>query len=144
MVVRPAGRGKPSKARIWDALGGHIASGSVLVHDMEKSHSVLVDRLGLASERHNAVALRGMPDRDNPLDPVNDACNLVKRFLGAHPGFRRVDLPGYLDLFSVAMNEPTDKMEKAAMLLDRAMLYPKTLRFREFYNVTPRSEEGEE
>lgn len=142
-VARPAGRGKPSKARIWDAMGGHIAPGSTLVHDMEKSHSVLVERLGLASERHNAAALRGVPDRDNPLDPVNDACDLVKRFLGAHPGFRREDLPGYLDLFSIAMNEPADKMEKAAMLLDRAMLCPKTLRFREFYNVSPRSGEGE-
>ena len=38
------------------------------------------------------------------------------------------------------MNDPVDKMEKAAMVLDRAMRYPKTVRFREFYNVKPRSE----
>lgn len=75
----------------------------------------------------------------NPLQPVNRMCFLLKCFLRAHSGFNRGDIQGYLDLFSVAMNEPKDKLEKAALVLDRAMLYPNTLRFRDFYNVKPRS-----
>ena len=37
--------------------------------------------------------------------------------------------------FGTALNA----VEKAAMVLDRAMRCPKTVRFREFYNVKPRS-----
>lgn len=136
-----AGLGKPSRARAWAALGGHIAPGSTLVHDMEASHAVLVERLGLADERHNARALKGVPDGENPLAPVNRMCCFVERFLRSHPGFDRDDLQGYLDLLHVAMNPPRDKLEKVAFVLDRAMRCPKTLRFREFYNVRPSSDE---
>jgi hypothetical protein len=41
----------------------------------------------------------------------------------------------------VISNPPKDRMEKAAFVLDRAMRCPKTLRFRSFYNVKPRSTE---
>ena len=63
---------------------------------------------------------------------------LLKRFLGAHPGFDRSDLQGYLNLFHVIANPPEDKMEKAAVVLNRAMQCPKTVRFRSFYNVKAR------
>lgn len=134
------GFGKPSKSRTWKAFGEHIAPGSTLVHDMEGAHAVLVDRLSLKSEAHNARLLRGVPDDLNPLQPVNRMCYLVQYFLRCHSGFDRDDIQGYLDLFSVAMNAPSDKLEKAALVLDRAMLCPNTLRFRDFYNVKPRSE----
>ena len=65
---------------------------------------------------------------------------LLKSFLRAHSGFSRDDLDGYLNLFHVIMNEPENKLEKAAMVLDRAIRCPKTVRFRKFYNVKPRSE----
>ena len=55
-------------------------------------------------------------------------------------GSSRDDLDGYPSLFHVIMNEPEDRLEKAAMVLDRATRCPKTVRFREFYNVKPRSE----
>ena len=38
------------------------------------------------------------------------------------------------------MNPPADKMEKAAMVLGGAMLTPKSLSFRSFYGISPRSE----
>ena len=140
IYLRREGLGKTSKTKTWDAFGGHIAKGSRLVHDMEGAHDVLVSRLELRSERHNSKLLKGLPDKDNPLEPVNRICYLLKCFLGAHSGFDRDDLQGYLDLFSVAVNEPSNKLEKVAMVLDRAMRCPKTLRFREYYNVNPRSE----
>lgn len=133
------GLGKPSKARVWGAYGGHIASGSRIDHDMERAHDVLVDRLGLDSTVHNSRLIRLLPDKENPLREVNRLCFLLELFLNSHSGFDREDLDGYLDLFWVAMNPPEDKLEKVAMVLDRAMRYPKTLRFREFYNVHARS-----
>lgn len=139
-VLVHEGLGKPSRGRTWGALGAHIAPGSLLVHDKEGSHAVLVERLGLSDERHDARLLKGVPDRLNPLDPVNRACCMVQSFLGAHSGFDRADLQGYLDVLWVATNPPSDKLEKVAFVLDRAMRCPKTLRFRDFYNVKPSSE----
>lgn len=133
------GLGKTSKSKTWEAFGSHIGKGSKLVHDMEGAHDILVSKLGLESERHNSKLLKGVPDELNPLGPVNRVCFLLKRFLKSHSGFDRDDLPGYLDLFSVAVNAPEDKLEKVAMVLDRAMRCPKTLRFRDFYNVNSSS-----
>jgi len=134
------GLGKPSMARTQKAFGSHIAPGSRLIHDLEKAHGILVRGLGLTDEKHNASLLKGIPDDLNPLNPVNRLCFLLKSFLRSHPGFARADMQGYLDLFHVMMNDPHEKMEKAALVLDRAMRYPKTLRFREFYNVNSKSE----
>lgn len=136
------GKGMTTTVKTWDAFGNRIASGSRLVHDMETAHNKLVRELRLKSEAHNGTKLMGTPDELNPLDPVNEMCFLVKSFLRAHSGFDRSDLQGYLDLFYVIANEPHDKMEKAALVLDRAMTFPKIVRFRDFYNVNPRSEEN--
>jgi len=122
-----------------EAFGDSIAVGSKLIHDLEAAHDILVKGLSLTDERHNAKLLKGVPDNLNPLQPVNRMCFLLKAFLGSHPGFDRADIQGYLDLFHVMMNEPQDKMEKAALVLDRAMRCPNTVRFREFYNVNSRS-----
>lgn len=128
-----AGRGKPSKARVWDAYGAHIAEGSHLIHDKERSHAVLVDKLGLHSTAHDSREISKLPDKENPLREVNRLCFLLELFLNSHSGFGREKLGGYLDLFHVMMNPPEDKMEKAALVLDRAMSIPKSLAFREFY-----------
>jgi hypothetical protein len=134
------GVGKTSAAKTWKAFGGHIVPGSSLVHDLESAHNKLVRELGLTSSRYNARLLKGVPDELNPLDPVNRMCFLLKAFLRSHSGFDRGDMQGYLNLFHVMMNPPDDKLEKAAMVLDRAMRYPKTIRFRDFYNTNSRSD----
>lgn len=87
LLVRE-GLGKPSRSATWAAFGGRIERGSTLVHDLYPSHSVLVERLGLASEAHNAGLLKDVPDRLNPLDPVNRACFVLKLLLRAR-GLRR-------------------------------------------------------
>jgi hypothetical protein len=134
------GFGKTSGARTLAAFGTHIARGSLLVHDMEKGHRRLVQELELAEEVHNAKQLMGLDDKDNPLGKINHLHFLLKRFLYSHSGFDRADLEGYLDVFAVMMNPPANKMEKVEFVLNRAMCNPKTLRFRDFYNVNPSSE----
>jgi hypothetical protein len=139
MFVRE-GLGKTNASETWIAFGDHIKPGSTLIHDLEKAHNKLVVDLDLSSESHNAKLLKGVPDELNPLNVVNRMCFLLKAFLRSHSGFNREDMQGYLNLFHVMMNHSPDKLEKAAMVLDRAMRCPNTVRFREFYNVNSRSE----
>ena len=100
---------------------------------MENAHNRLIRELSLESEAYNSKEVSRLPDRDNPLRALNRLSSPVKEFLHRHSGFDRDDIDGWLDLFSVIMNPPDDKMEKAAMVLDRAMSNPKTVRYRDFY-----------
>ncbi len=131
------GRGKPSGARALAAYGPHISRGSELVHDKENSHRALVRELCLTSEAHDSREIKRLPDSENPLWKVNSLCFLLHLFLDGHTGFDRSNFDGWLDLFSVMMNPPEDKLEKAAMVLDRAMSSPKTLRYRDYYKQKP-------
>lgn len=127
------GLGKPSESRTRAAYASHIQKGSHLIHDMERSHKVLVRELDLTEEAHNSKLIKTLPDKENPLCEVNELCYLLELFLNSHSGFDRSRLEGYLDLFYVMMNPPNEKMEKAAYVLDRAMRFPYTLRYREYY-----------
>ena len=129
------GFGKTSSKKTMEAFGGRIERGSHLVHDKERGHARLVRELELTESVYNSKEVCKLPDKDNPLAEVNDLCFLLKHFLKAHSGFRRDNLQGFLDVFYVMSNPPESKMEKAAFVLDRAMRVPKTIRFREFYNV---------
>jgi len=130
-----AGFGKPSTQRVLDAYGSHIERGSHLIHDMEKAHRKLVENLGLNEEVYNSKLISKIDNADDPLSEVNRLCYLLKRFLNSHSGFNRDNLNGYLNLFSVIMNPPENKMEKVVMVLNRAMHSPKTVHFRDYYNL---------
>ena len=132
IMVR-AGLGKPGRGRCWDACGAHVAPGSGLVHDMENSRSVLVEKLGLVSEAHRSADLRGPDDGRNPLSRANHTRFLPKELMHRHSGFDRDDIDDWPDLFSVIVNPPEDRLEKAAMALDRAMPIPISLRYRDYY-----------
>lgn len=132
IMVR-AGLGKLSKGCCWDAYGAHIAPGSRLVHNMENSHSVLVEKLGLVSEAYRSADLRGLDDEHNPLSRVNHMHFLLKKFIHRHSGFDRDDIDDWLNLFSVIVNPSEDRLEKSAMMLDRAMSIPISLCYRDYY-----------
>lgn len=131
------GFGKTSSKKTLAAFGERIGKGSHLIHDMERGHAALVRKLGLTESVYNSKEVSKLPDAQNPLAQVNRACFMVKHFLDSHSGFKRDNLQGFLDVFYVIANPPEHKMEKAAMVLDRAMLMPKTLRYREFYAKRP-------
>ena len=125
------GYGKTSKKKTLDAFSSHIRKGSHLIHDKEKSHSALVESLELTEEAYDSRLLKGIPDRDNPLDRVNDLCDLLKRFLSAHSGFMRDDLQNYLNLFSLMMNPPVNKYEKVEKILKLGFEKTILLRYRD-------------
>lgn len=135
-----AGLGKLSKSRCWDAYGGHIERGSRLVHDMENAHSILVDRLGLESVAYRSADLRGLDDAHNPLRRVNHMHFLLREFMRRHSGFRRDRIDDWLNLFSVIVNPPSNRLEKVAMVLDRAMSLPISLPYRGYYERDSSSE----
>ncbi|MDY5056571.1 MAG: hypothetical protein SPE84_04355 [Bullifex sp.] len=66
---------------------------------------ILADELLLQSETYNAKLLKGVPDKDNPLMPINRKCFFLKKFLNSHSGFDREELQNYLNLFAFIMNE---------------------------------------
>lgn len=64
--------GKPSKKRAWNAYGSRINPGSTLIHDKEKSHSILVKNLELKEQVYYGNDLKKMDDKDNPMNPINN------------------------------------------------------------------------
>ncbi len=93
----------------------------------------LIKGLALQSTVYASEVLKGLTDKENPLEPVNRQHTLMKHFLKAHGGFLRENLKGYLDLFSFVTNPPYDLGEKVASLLNMVFQNPKSLRYRDFY-----------
>lgn len=76
-------------------MGGRIAPGSLLIHDLERARGALVRDGGLESEAHRA-------DVDNPvylerMEMANDLCASLKRCLWRFTGMSRRNLQAYLD-----------------------------------------------
>jgi transposase-like protein len=129
------GTGKPSQKKTYETFKDHIRPGSTLVHDKESAHTKLVKELSLKSIAYSSEDLKGLADRDNPMNPVNRAHNILKKFLNAHSGFDRDDLQGYLNLFAFVTNPPVDLLEKVELVVKLAFQNPKLLRYRDFYRI---------
>ena len=125
------GFGKPSQKSSYETFKGHIAEGSTLIHDKEKTHKKLVEKLNLKSVSYSSSELKGLADSENPLNPVNRIHCLLKMFLNAHSGFSRDDLQSYLNLYSFVINPPYDHLEKVEEIIKMVFENPKSLRYRE-------------
>jgi len=132
-VLLALGTAKPSQKRMFELFASHIEPGAVLHHDKEAAHKKLVEQLALQSVVYASKDLKGLPDKDNPMNPVNQVHHIVKKFLNAHSGFLRDSLQDYLNLFAFVSNPPVDLLEKVAILVDLTFRFPKLLRFRDFY-----------
>ena len=129
------GKGKPSQSKTWETFGNRIAPKSTLMYDKESAHKKLVKELALNSISHSSKDLKELLDKENPLYPVNRAHAIMKMFLNAHSGFNCKELQGYLNLFSLVTNPPDEMLEKVEMVIISAFTNPKSLRYRDFYNV---------
>jgi hypothetical protein len=132
-LILVEGVGKTSQKKTLKTFKNHIEPCSTLIHDKETTHRKLVNDLSLASISYSSKDLKGLPDKDNPLNPVNRVHAILKKFLNAHSGFDRASLQGYLDLFAFVSNPPLDLLEKVEMIVKMAFENPKLLRYREFY-----------
>jgi len=129
------GFGKPSQKKTYEAFKNRITKGATLIHDKEKAHRKLVEKLKLKSVTYDSREIKQLHGKENPLYRVNHIHFLLKGFLYAHASFNRDKLQGFLNLFSFVMNPPANHLEKAEILLDLAFKNPKTLRYRDFYTV---------
>ena len=131
------GLGKPSQAKSYATFINHIRPGSTLIHDKEATHRKLVKELNLKSVDYLSADIKGLPDKENPLQPVNHIHALLKRFLNAHSGFSRDELSGYLNLFAFVMNPPSERLEKVEEIVNLAFENPKSIRYREKFSKKP-------
>jgi hypothetical protein len=135
------GFGQPSQQKSCQVFSGHIANGSTLVHDKGVAHRKLISELNLASQEYLAKDLKGLKDCDNPLDPVNDLQDSLKKFLNAHSGFSRYRLQDYLNLFAFLRNPPIELLKKVENLVNLAFQNPKLLRYRDQFGLNQGVEE---
>lgn len=131
------GLGKPSRKRSYDTFKDHIAPGSTLIHDKEKTHKKLVEKLKLKSVSYSSSYLKGLADSENPLDPVNRIHCLLKMFLNAHSGFCREEIQNYLNLYSFVINSPSDHLEKVDKIINLVFENPKSLKYRDQFGSNP-------
>lgn len=96
-VAIVAGHGKPSSRRIKDALLGHLAEGSVVVHDMEKAHNALIREAGCVSEPYRADVRD--PEYLECMSMVNSLCSWLKRYIWRFVGMDPKNLQSYLNWF---------------------------------------------
>ena len=122
VVVVICGHGKPSSKRIKDALLSHIAPGSVIVHDMERSHPALVKAAECTDEAYKA-------DTNDPayleaMELVNNLCSWPRRYLFRFPGMKKDNLQSCLNwfvyLFRVRRDE--EKWPKTARVLRHLLM----------------------
>lgn len=132
-IIVVLGNGKPTQIAVFEAFSPYISKGSLLIHDRERAHKKLVKELELRSEVYSSKELKVLPDKDNPLDPVNRIHDLLKKFFKAHSGFNREELQDYLHVFSFIINTPKDVLEKVDILLMWALSNPYTLKYRDYY-----------
>lgn len=128
------GRGKPSRAKILKTLEGHIKNGSMLIHDGENSHKILIETFGLTEEVHTTKETRNLSDDVNPMEPINAVHRSLKRFMIQHPAYKRENLQDWLNLFwfiYTSRGIPMD--DKVKKFLQMAILTHKVIRFREVF-----------
>lgn len=116
------GHGKPSSKRIKDALLSHIAPGSVVVHDMERSHPSLVKAAKCTDEAYKADV--NDPAYLEAMGLVNNLCSWLRRYLFRFPGMKKANLQSYLNwfvyLFRVRRDE--EKWPKTARVLRHLLM----------------------
>lgn len=89
--------GKPNSTGILMALKDNIEPGSLLVHDGEKAHRLLIDRLRLKEEM--VKSSDSDPERRKLIQTIDNACALAKFEVYKHKGIRTKHLQELLDLF---------------------------------------------
>ena len=121
-VVVTCGHGKPSSKRINDALLAHIAPGSVIIHDKERSHRALVKAAKCTDEAYKADTAD--PAYLEAMGIVNNLCSWLRRYLFRFPGMKKANLQSYLNwfvyLFRVRRDE--EKWPKTARVLRHLLI----------------------
>ena len=91
------GNGKPSAKRIYKALKDHIKPGSILIHDGDKAHNLLIEKLQLKSEVY--IADTHSKEYLENMALINNLFSWLKRYLFRFIGMKKENLQAYLNWF---------------------------------------------
>ncbi len=127
-VAVVCGHGKPSSARVRKAMGGRIAPGSLLIHDLERAHGVLVGDGGLESEAHRAGV--NDPVHLERMEMLNDLCSRLKRYPWRFTGMSPRNLQAYLDwyVYLFRVNQARDRWGPIARVVRHILMADATYR----------------
>lgn len=139
-IIKYLGTGEPTQKAILEAFIGHIEPESTLITDKHRGHKKLVSALHLRNIEYDSKTLKGLNDADNPMNPVNQKHNHLRKFLDAHSGFDREELTDYINLFLLDTNPPKDKLEKIDILLNLGFQTAVTLKYRDYFKKKPYKE----
>lgn len=116
------GHGKPTKKRIYDALKDHIEQDSLLIHDGEKAHSELIEKLNLRSEVYKADSKS--KEYLEHMALINNLCSWIKRYIYRFIGMRKENLQDYLNWFVYLfrVKKSVDKWPKMERILRHLVL----------------------
>ncbi|HJI72060.1 MAG TPA: IS1595 family transposase [Coriobacteriaceae bacterium] len=122
------GHGEPGSARIRKAIGGRIAPGPLLIHDLERAHAVLVGDGGFESEAHSADVYE--PVYLERMEVVNDLCSWLKRYLWRFTWMSPRNLQAYLDLYVYLfrVNQARDRLDPTARVVCPILMADATYR----------------
>ena len=132
-VIKYLGNGEPTQKAILNAFREHIEPGSLLITDKHRGHCKLVSELGLQNTEYDSKKLKRLPDEENPLNPVNQMHNLLRKFLDAHSGFNRDEINDYINLFLLSVNPPEEKLEKIDILLNLGFQTAISIKYRDYF-----------
>ncbi len=68
------------------------------------------------------------------MEPINEIHRHLSGFLGAHNGFGRGGIQGWMNLFSFYWETPGDAFEKAQAFIELAVKKRTTVRYRKWAN----------
>lgn len=131
MVIIVENTSKPSFNSTYRAMGNHIKPYSHLIHDDEKSHKILIEKLSLTESSYKADSIKYPSDRDNPLYRVNHLHFLIKDFMKEHGGYNRDDLQDWMNLIWFILSKPYDRYEKINKFLNLAIMSSQRVKYRD-------------
>lgn len=116
------GHGKPTKKRIYNALKDHIEDNALLIHDGEKAHNELIEKLHLRSEVYKADSKSN--DYLLHMALINNLCSWIKRYIYRFVGMRKENLQSYLNWFVylLRVKNSTNKWPKLERILRHLIL----------------------
>lgn len=127
-VAVVCGHGKPSTRRMKDALLSHLAEGSVVVHDKEKSHNGLIRAAKCVSEPYKADVRD--PVYLAQLAMVNDLCSWLKRYLWRFTGMSMSNMQSYLNwyVYLFRVNQARDRWPETERVVRHLLMTDATFR----------------
>ncbi len=97
--------------------------------------SCILSALNLVNQAYELDNLKGLNDSDNPLDPVKNVHDRLRKFINAHSGINQDSPQDYLTLFAFVRNPPYEMLGKVEQIMTFAFQNPKILRYSDQFGL---------